>query len=210
MLSRAGLQNIDRHDIAALVLVCEWSSFDVNRMNRGSQVENHDRPVTSVDTLKSWLGCLGSYRYVQKKVQTYMLAIPRCFDSLHHMFQGQVAQRPHTTAGTPSGRRSRETKVFEDNGKVTLSVFMSALDGCNAPINHAEAMALGHLLVREKPRNAGKDRRTPKGDAHKKRLSMDDSSVSVSVSSSEENASSLVDVSLMNRIQDGNFISAAL
>lgn len=69
MLSRAGIQNIDRLDVAALILVCEWGNFDAERVSRGQLVENHFRPVTSVDSLKSWLGCLGTYRYIQKKVQ---------------------------------------------------------------------------------------------------------------------------------------------
>lgn len=135
-----------------------------------------------------------------------MLAIPRCFDSLKAS-QGHLTQRPYTTSGTPSNRTTRASNSFDDNGKVTIAVFMSALDDCNAPINHAEAMALGHLFVREKPIGGKSDRRTPRGDVNKKQSSMDGSSVSVS---SQENSSSLVDLSLMNRIQNGNFLSAAL
>lgn len=69
LLVRAGMKEVDRSDVAALLLVCEWSNFDVHRLQRGQLVEDHTRPHVSLDNLKAWFSSLGSYRHIQKKIQ---------------------------------------------------------------------------------------------------------------------------------------------
>lgn len=144
--------------------------------------------------------------------------MPHCFDTIWQL-QRQLSygrgDRPHTT-GTPSNRsllgtsgESDTASCSQGSNKVPLGVFVAALDDCNAPLSHAEAVALGHLLVREKvpssSTTATGKRTTPRHRGNQKKTSMDDSTVS-----SVDEACAVVDISLLSGIADGHYVSAAL
>eukprot|EP00602_Paraphysomonas_sp_CaronLab_P013097 CAMPEP_0185040702 /NCGR_PEP_ID=MMETSP1103-20130426/39067_1 /TAXON_ID=36769 /ORGANISM="Paraphysomonas bandaiensis, Strain Caron Lab Isolate" /LENGTH=1763 /DNA_ID=CAMNT_0027580099 /DNA_START=66 /DNA_END=5357 /DNA_ORIENTATION=+ len=199
LLSRLGINEIDPSESSALLSMCAWGSVDDTGSNRPTY--DNREPRTTVAELKAWLGCLGSYRDLQKKLQVYMRALPRCMDPIKSL-SGEDRVRPHTSGGS----RSRHS------APVSFSVFVAAMEDGEAPLCHSEAIALGHLLVREKPthsvnRPVKVDKRfrgkQSIGESVSTLGSVDDSQISA-------DESAPVDTSLLDKIGSGQFVSAAL
>lgn len=74
LIQRLGIKNIQHEDISALISICKWISFNPN--GDPFVTPPKDQPIETLtltlEEFSDWMSCLGSYRYLQKKLQVFI------------------------------------------------------------------------------------------------------------------------------------------
>jgi hypothetical protein len=180
ILQRLGINDAQLSDANALLAMCQWNAFDLNGNPSAPRQQSPSISVRLSD-LSQWLGCLGSYRYLQKKLQ--------------------VCMRILSQSTAEFLRQLNEAQLLPSNPQLTLEIFLSFLTNTDLPLSRAEALSIGRLLVRQQEANQltpqRQERRGGEGRFRRQRRE-------------GEELNQSVDTSLLENIRRGNYLSAAL
>lgn len=73
LIQRLGIKNIQHEDMFSLITICKWTSFDPNGNPFNTPPSRSSNTIISLNEFINWISCLGSYRYLQKKLQVILI-----------------------------------------------------------------------------------------------------------------------------------------
>jgi hypothetical protein len=170
--------------------MCQWASFDQNGNPAAPRPQQTSSSTVSLHDLNLWLGCLGSYRYLQKKLQVGSLPLLW----LTALFLWQVFMR-FLPQSTGEFLRQLHDAQLPSNPQLTLEIFLSFLTNTDLPLSRGEALSIGRLLVRQREANQPIPQNQQRGRFRR---------------GGGEELTQSVDTSLLEKIRRGNYLSAAL